>query len=226
MKPSEFEEFISEFYTSKGYKTELTVQSGDYGVDIFATKGKEKLAIQVKMYGGTSRKVNRQCVMELYGAKTYFDCTKGILATNGLLLTDATEVALKLGIEVKYFGTKNITLKRENNHNNGLSFEEIWTKYIILLKGKSLVRSNGESNTIVNVDWSGIERITSRGNKSFIKIEIFKLAINQLLSNGNITRDEINQNYTGRASSGVILILSQVPLFTCTSRPMGLELKV
>ena len=72
------------------------------------------------------------------------------------------------------------------------------------------------------MNWSEVERLTSNGNKGKIKIEIFKQAINQLLTDGSITRDYINQNYVGRASSGVILILSQVPFFRLTEKPVGL----
>jgi len=56
-----------------------------------------------------------------------------------------------------------------------------------------------------------------------IKVEIFKQAINKLLADGSITRDYINQNYVGRASSGVILILSQVPFYRLTENPTGLK---
>ena len=82
MKPREYEEYIRELFNKQGYTTELTPQSGDYGIDIFATKGREKIAIQVKMYGN-SRKVNRSMIMELHGAKDYFGCNKAILVTNG-----------------------------------------------------------------------------------------------------------------------------------------------
>lgn len=46
MTPRQFEELVCEHYRKKGYKTEITPLSGDYGIDVFATKGKEKLAIQ------------------------------------------------------------------------------------------------------------------------------------------------------------------------------------
>lgn len=75
------------------------------------------------------------------------------------------------------------------------------------------------------MDWSGIERITSNGKNGKIKIEIFKWAINRLLTTGKVTRDEINQNYTGRASSGIVLILTQVPFFELTKNPIGLAYK-
>jgi len=43
-----------------------------------------------------------------------------------------------------------------------------------------------------------------------------------LLLEGTITRDYINQNYVGRASSGVILILAQVPFFKISVTRSGL----
>lgn len=224
MTPRQFEEYVCEYYRKQGYKADITPSSGDYGIDVFATKGKEKLAIQAKMYGSSTRKINRQCVMELHGAKDYFDCTKAIIATDGIFLPDAIEVAAKLNIEIIYLDSLTIT-KPSIAKTKDKTFEDIWLKYIIPLQGKTLTKSNGETNSIVTADWSGIERITSNGKNGKIKIEIFKQAINKLLTTGQITRDEINQNYTGRASSGIILILSQVPFFETTKNPTGLAFK-
>jgi restriction system protein len=221
MTPKQFEEYVCELFIRKGYKSETTPFCSDYGVDVFAVKGKEKIAIQAKMYGGTSRKINRQMVMELEGAKKYFDCTKAVIATDGLLLDDAKQVADKLQIEVLYL-SKIVLPAKSTKKNAIVTFEKIWDLHIIPLKGKKLMRSNGEFNEIVKVDWSGIERITSTGKKGKIKIEIFKYAVDKLLSDGRISRDEINQNYVGRASSGVILILSQVPFFKHCVNPSGL----
>lgn len=222
MNPKQFEELVCEHFRSKGYEAKTTSYSNDYGVDVFATKGKEKIAIQAKMYGSGTRKINRQMVMELHGAKDYFDCTKAIIATDGVLLSDALEVAKKLKIEVLNI---NATLPLTNNKKTASdkTFDGIWEKYIIPLQGKTLKRESGETNEIVKVSWSEVERITSNGNKGKIKVEIFKQAINKLLTDGSITRDYINQNYVGRASSGVILILSQVPFFKPTDRPTGLK---
>ena len=160
--------------------------------------------------------------MELHGAKDYFDCTKALIATDGILLEDALEVAKKLNIEILNIDSS-IPLKAKKSAPIAKSFESIWENYIIPLQGKTLTRDNGETNKIVKVNWSEIERLTSNGNKGKIKIEIFKQAINKLLSDGSITRDYINQNYVGRASSGVILILSQVPFFKLTESPIGLK---
>jgi restriction system protein len=222
MNPKQFEELVCEYFRNKGYEAETTSYSNDYGVDVFATKGKEKIAIQAKMYGSGTRKINRQMVMELHGAKDFFDCTKAVIATDGILLSDALEVAKKLKIEVLNINGS-LSLTSNKKTSNDKTFEGIWEKYIIPLQGKTLTRESGETNEIVKVNWSEVERITSNGNKGKIKVEIFKHATNKLLTDGSITRDYINQNYVGRASSGVILILSQVPFFKLTDKPTGLK---
>jgi len=222
INPKQFEELVCEYFRNKGYEAETTSYSNDYGVDVFATKGKEKIAIQAKMYGSGTRKINRQMVMELHGAKDFFDCTKAVIATDGVLLSDALEVAKKLKIEVLNINGS-LSLTSNKKTSNDKTFEGIWEKYIIPLQGKTLTRESGETNEIVKVNWSEVERITSNGNKGKIKVEIFKQATNKLLTDGSITRDYINQNYVGRASSGVILILSQVPFFKLTDKPTGLK---
>ncbi len=235
MNPRQFEELVCEYFRKQGYKAETTSYSGDFGVDVFASNGKEKLAIQVKMYGGSTRKINRQMIMELHGAKDYFDCTKAILATDGIVMDDAKEVASKLKIEIMYFDGKDTTEDKLSAIPDlstpiieiikaNTTFDSIWETYIMPLQGQTLTRGDGKSNKIMKVDWSGIDRLTSKNNKGKIKIEIFKLAVNTILSKGSITRDEINQYYPGRASSGVVLILSMVPLFQLTNKPIGLKL--
>ena len=162
-------------------------------------------------------------VMELHGAKDYFDCTKAIIATDGILLSDAIEVAKKLKIEILNINSLTYVPKNITSKLSDKTFESIWENYIMPLSGTTLKKGNGDINKILKVDWSGIERLTSKGNKGKIKIEIFKQTVNKLLTEGFITRDEINQNYPGRASSGVVLILSQVPFFRQTDRPTGLK---
>lgn len=222
MNPQQYEEMVRDHFLKQGYRTKLTPYSGDYGVDVFAMKGTEKIAIQVKKYGGGTRKINRQMIMELHGAKDYFDCTKAIMVTDGCVMPDALDVAKKLKIEIIRL-MPNEQHKTSSTKSPPKSFESIWERFIIPLEGKVLHRINGETNQIEKVDWSEIHRITSNGRKGKIKIEIFKLTVNKLLKDGFVTRDWINQNYSGRASSGIILILSYVPFFYQTENPIGLR---
>lgn len=224
MTPRQFEELVCNYFQKQGYKTELTPYSGDFGVDVFAINGYEKIAVQAKMYRGSNRKINKQAIMELHGAKDFFNCTKAVMATDGILLQTATTVAEKIKIEILHIDiNQSLPLSKTNIH--GKTFDDIWEKYIIPLEGKTLTRKNGDTNQILKADWGGIQRITSNGREGKIKIEIFKYSINKLLTDGFVTRDEINQNYTGRASSGVVLVLSQIPFFQLTETPIGLLYK-
>lgn len=223
MTPKEYESFICEKFSRDGYKTELTSYNNDYGIDVFAMKGDEKIGIQVKMFGHTTRKVNRQMIMELHGSKDLFNCTKAILVTDGQIIDNAKEVADKLGIEILFIEPDdNYTTSNQGSIAN--QFDKIWENYIKPLEGQIITRANGKSNKIISVDWSGIERITSNGKKQRIKIEIFRLAVNKILSDGSITRDFINQEHKDRASSGIVLILSHIPFFDFYDNPTRLVL--
>jgi len=224
MRPDEYEHIVAEYFEKKGYKTTVSQYSNDYGVDVFATKGEEKFAIQAKMFGGSTRPINRQMVMELHGAKDYFDCTKAFLATNGRIIDNALEVAQKLNIEILSIPAVQTPSNTINSVKTN-SFENIWENFVMPLEGKTIKRPDGKTNIIEKVDWSGIQRITSNGKSQKIKIEIFKKTINYLLKNGMITRSYINEEYKERASSGIVLILGNTGIFEITNRPAGLKMK-
>jgi hypothetical protein len=221
MSPEEYEQLVAEKLENEGYQTRLTAISGDYGVDIFASKPGVKLAVQVKMYGGSNRKINRAMIMELSGSQKYFDCTGALMVTDGGIMKDALQVAEKLNIEVRHIPQQQVLITNSGND----TFTKIWQMFVMPLKGKTLIRPDGKSNRILNVDWAGVERLTSNGNPGTIEIEIFKWTINRLLKKGIVTRKEINEMYVKRASSGVVLILDQVPFIQLVrSRPMRLAL--
>ena len=219
MTPDQYEKYVANYFQNKGYKVKQTPYSNDYGVDVFAEKNKEKIAIQAKMFGNSNRKINRQMVMEFYGAKDFFNCNKGIIVTDGEIIQNAKDVADKLGIEILFIYPQSHVPK------NNSQFDEIWENYVMPLEGKTITRNNGKINKILEVNWGGINRITSNGNQQKIDIEIFKKTINHILENGSITRQEINDEYSKRASSGIVLILSQLPMIHLNNtRPISIEL--
>jgi restriction system protein len=231
MNPREFEEAVAARLRHEGYTTELGKGVGDYGVDVFAAKDGRRYAVQAKMFGRTARPVNRQMMMELHGAAAYFGCAGAMLATDGRVLADAAEVARKLGIRIIDMGgawteqpapaPPESRYLQEAVGGDG-DFATIWSRYVLPLAGATLTRPDGSSNTIVTVDWSGVERITSNGQRGRIKIEIFEWAVDRVLRDGCVSRAAINDQYQGRASSGVVLILAQVPLFEVRDRPLTL----
>ena len=141
MTPREFEQLVADHYQNEGYETEITPYSGDYGVDIIAQKGEERIAIQAKMYGNSARKVNRETVMQLFGAMAYRQCNKAVIATDGTCMTDAIEVANRLGVEILYLNSMGIIVRQheelENekelpttNINDVIAFDEMWKRYM------------------------------------------------------------------------------------------------
>jgi len=220
MTPREFEAAVAAHFESKGYTTELGAGTNDWGVDVFATKGRERLAIQAKMYGGTTRSVNREQVMQLHGAAAWFECTGAVLATDGELLPDADAVARKLGISIlRDLAGPQARTTRPRARLAAPDFSWVWERHVMPLAGRTLARGDGSSNHIIAVDWAGVTRITSGGTRQHIKVEIFQQAIERVLAGESVSRDSINQMYPGRASSGIMLILSQITLFTVGGRP-------
>lgn len=232
MTPNEYEAYVGSLFAKEGYDVVVSPYSNDWGIDVIATKGDEKIGIQAKMYGGSSRSVNRRVVMELYGASAYQDCTRAVLVTDGRVMPDAIHVAEKLGIEIIRTSdieeaAQHVSTDSRNPHDEHvhmMSFDEAWEKFIIPLTGKTLNNSRG-TNFISRVDWSGVKRITSNGKPGRIDIEGFRLAYNILMKQGSVTRDCINQLVDSCCSSGIVLILSQIPFIEPTSSPAGLKVK-
>ena len=98
-----------------------------------------------------------------------------------------------------------------------MPFEEMWENFVMPLSGQTI--SNGTlTNRIVSVDWQGITRQTSTGRIGKIAIKDFKFAYSQLAQHGYVEREFINQ-HANRCSSGIVLILSQVPFIEVKDKP-------
>ena len=228
MTPREFEQFVAQHYREKGYDVETTPYSGDYGVDVIAQKGEERIAIQVKMYGNSARKVNRVTVMQLFGAMAYRQCNKAVIATDGTCMADDIEVANQLGVEILHLDSTGIIERQYEESkdekelpttdiDNVIPFDEMWERYIMPLSGRTIT-NDGLTNKIISVDWGGLKRMTSKGNIGKISIEEFQLAYELLVTNGSVERILINQ-HAKRCSSGIVLVLSQVPFIGAQNKP-------
>jgi len=66
---NKFEKECEKILKQNGWKTKKIGKSGDNGVDIFAQKGKLKVAIQCKNFKG---KVDNKAVQEIYAGKDYY----------------------------------------------------------------------------------------------------------------------------------------------------------
>ena len=125
--------------------------------------------------------------MELYGAMTLQKCNKAVIATDGNCMPDAIEVAKSLGMEILYLsstkGILSVELKDEHHNftivsesaSNAMLFDDMWDKYIMPLSGKT-ISHDGLTNKIIDVNWGGLRRLSSKGRVGKISIEEFKFA--------------------------------------------------
>lgn len=84
-----FEAFTVELFKSLGYSAKVTQAAGDFGADVIAKKGKDKIAIQCKRY---SNHVGVEAIYQVLGGAKYYGCNKTIVVTNNYY----TEAAKKL----------------------------------------------------------------------------------------------------------------------------------
>jgi restriction system protein len=61
--------------------------------------------------------------------------------------------------------------------------------------------------------------------EAFERVVAHRWAIETILEYGSVTRQEINEQYSGRASSGIQLVLEQVPYFEVSGRPSTIRLR-
>lgn len=99
MKGEEFEAYVAELLRFRGYKTHMTPRSGDYGVDIVASKDGVKTAVQIKRY---SKKLDQKPIREAVTgmAVRQYGCTKAMVVTNSTFTQAATFLAAESGCEL------------------------------------------------------------------------------------------------------------------------------
>ena len=94
----EFEEYCVDVLRSNGYTdVKITKASGDQGIDILATKGVLRYAVQCKYY---SSSVGNSAVQEAYAGMTFYDCDVAMVMTNSTFTRGAEELAESIGVEL------------------------------------------------------------------------------------------------------------------------------
>lgn len=106
-----FEKLVGELFTKLGYKTKVTQEKGDYGADVVAIKGHDKVAIQCKRYKGA---VGIDAVYQILGGQQYYRCNKAMVVTNSTYTEAAQNLARKANVML--IGRKEL-VKLMNNGN-------------------------------------------------------------------------------------------------------------
>ncbi|MBQ4558100.1 MAG: restriction endonuclease [Clostridia bacterium] len=129
----QFEEIVAYLFNYFRFKAKTTKRSGDYGVDIFATKNNIKYCIQTKLYFG--HKVGSSAVQEINTGKNYFNCDYAIIMTNSFYSKQALDMSDKLGIIL--FDRNDVAKLLLNYKNNNKRY----------LKKLMEVKINGRNST-------------------------------------------------------------------------------
>lgn len=85
-----FEAYMAEAFKEQGYTVLLTPASGDYGVDLVITKGKETCAVQIKRY---KSRLGQASIREAVAGMAYYKCTSAMVVTNNYFTSHAKELA-------------------------------------------------------------------------------------------------------------------------------------
>lgn len=80
LSPRGFEEFVKRMFEALGYAVEITVQTGDEGVDLVLARDGERSIAQCKRYRG---QVGQPTVRDFYGTVVHEKAKRGYLVTSG-----------------------------------------------------------------------------------------------------------------------------------------------
>ncbi|ATR89923.1 hypothetical protein CS544_01575 [Porphyromonas gingivalis] len=119
---------------------------------------------------------------------------------------------------------------RPQNSNKGAKNDEekvvsidsvidiIYNKYILNLKGKTLTNTQG-TNKIIEVNQVEVKRITINNKVNRIKSQTIKEALRIVIEKKSVTRKEIYDTFLRRNSSGIVLILAEIPFIRKIDQP-------
>lgn len=91
MTGHDYEYVVADYLRSRGYhNVKVTKGSGDFGVDVIATKNGVKYAVQCKLY---SSPVGVSAVQEVVAGKAYYGCKGAMVVTNSTFTAAAEKLA-------------------------------------------------------------------------------------------------------------------------------------
>ncbi len=107
--PYKYEEYIKGLLRSRGFTAKRTRGSGDFGVDVVASKGGKTFAIQVKLY---NRPVGTKAIQEIVSGRIFYKTDFAIVVSDNSF-TDAAKILARRS-DVLLAHHKNLLHKLEN----------------------------------------------------------------------------------------------------------------
>jgi restriction system protein len=100
MSGTEFEEFVANELKKQNWIVILTPPGADQGLDIMATKGVLKVAVQCKRY---TQPVGNSAVQEIHAARSYYDANQACVISTSKFTRSAIELARKLDVQLIHY---------------------------------------------------------------------------------------------------------------------------
>lgn len=98
IEPYDFEELIAALFRRMGYEASATKKAGDQGVDIIASKGSIKIAIQAKCYPNSV--VGNSAVQAVVAGMRFYQANEACVVTNSTYTQSAIELAKANRVEL------------------------------------------------------------------------------------------------------------------------------
>ncbi|MDT5132453.1 MAG: restriction system protein, partial [Mycobacterium sp.] len=90
MTGDDFEHYVAAKLRAAGYRVAATRATGDFGVDLIARKGKERIAVQCKRHG---RRIGAAAVQQVVAGSRLHGCTSTMVVSNQEFTPAAIELA-------------------------------------------------------------------------------------------------------------------------------------
>ena len=98
LSPDQFEMWVAKFMQLQGFSTKVTPHSGDFGVDVLASKNDFLIGIQVKKF---TKPVGIKAVQEISSGMGYYCCQQGwVITSANSFTTAAIKLAESLSIKL------------------------------------------------------------------------------------------------------------------------------
>lgn len=91
----EFERWVAHALSAFGWDADVTVASGDQGIDVIATKGGRKLGIQCKLH---SSPIGNKAIQEAHAGRAYHGVEKVAVLSNADFTSSAKALAAATGV--------------------------------------------------------------------------------------------------------------------------------
>ncbi len=155
-----FEELIGKLFEKKGYKVRVTKKSGDYGIDVIADKGTEKIAIQCRLLDSSDKIGNSAIQKALGGLVSPYNATKLIfITTAGGYTSQATEQTKSCKVPVELWDREKVIAEIKAQMYD---LEEGWN----LLNEYEEKKRKHEESLLIKQETFDIDRISIGISKS------------------------------------------------------------